>query len=89
MGIPRIIFPVLFIIGLAIIITGGVLGSKNGFSTQCKPGEGGCSSESKKLTSASIMLMVGSIFLICGGIGGYFEYKKTGKVSDMFNLKSV
>lgn len=87
MGIPRLIFPILFAIGLSLVIAGSVVSSKNGFSNKdCKPEDTSCTK--KKLTGGAIMLIVGSTIVVCAGIGIGFEYKSTGKVASLFSLES-
>ncbi|MDD4930845.1 MAG: hypothetical protein PHG66_01665 [Candidatus Colwellbacteria bacterium] len=88
MGLPVIILPVILAIGIALLITGSVFVSKNGYSIDTCVKEP-CPYNSKKLTSGSIMLITGSLFLVCAVIGIGFEYRTTGKVSELFSMRDM
>ena len=88
MGLPIIILPILLIIGIVLFITGLILGYRNGFSKETCVKEP-CPYNSKKLKSASIMLITGSLLLVCSGIAIGFEYRSSGRVSQLFSMRDM
>jgi len=88
MGLPRITFPIILLVGLALIIAGVVTGSKNGFFKPCAAGQV-CPSDMKKMTNSMIMLIIGIVLSIGGGMGVGWEYKSVGRVADLFSLQSM